>query len=522
MRKTTRLFLAFGLTLLSLGSIAQGKLSIENVYKVTLRNSGTIVENEQIRGYFFFYQSDKIDRKTNEYTLQVVDENLNKVKDIKFTDSKDIVLLESSYNGNSMAFLFYNSDTRTMEYRLFNMTGKASYTYTKELDKKTSRWMEQRLRYVKDEENENQNVFDIAGKGYLSITPIREDGKYTYDVNFYASGKRKAWTYNPMETEKYTDAQYLGSNDSIAIIEVLSKKRAAAKEMESTLLGLNLETGKKVFEIRTTDKANQLYPMNISTLQGSSSEFLLIGPYYAGGDKVGDKSDGLGIWLMNNQGKILKSKYITWERDLSKYLKVDSKGRLEDMGWVYFHKMVQTEDGKIFAIGEGYKKVADGLGIAASVLSAASGGGYYGGVTKLVITNMVMLELSPEFELKNARVIEKNRNSFSLMANTDFLSPHTLALVAKSAGSFDYSYTQVGQNRATFTTAYTDYERTKDYKGLAFHTLSYYDGKISEDKINLKSKATSTVVMPGKPGSVLIMEYFKKEKKLDMRMEKIN
>jgi hypothetical protein len=135
---------------------------------------------------------------------------------------------------------------------------------------------------------------------------------------------------------------------------------------------------------------------------------------------------------------------------------------------------------------------------------------------------MVMLELTPDFNLKNARLIEKNKNDFSLMAFTDFLSPHTLAMVAKAAGSFDYSYTQIGKNNATFTTAYTDYERNKDYKGLTFHALSYYDGKINEDKINLKSKATDLQVMPAKPGSVLIIEYFKKEKKLEMRMEKIN
>jgi len=80
----------------------------------------------------------------------------------------------------------------------------------------------------------------------------------------------------------------------------------------------------------------------------------------------------------------------------------------------------------------------------------------------------------------------------------------------------------MGQSNASFVSSYTDYERSKDYKGLIFNSISYYDGKITTDKINLKTKASSLRVLPAKPGSVLIIEYYKKEKKLDFRMEKLN
>lgn len=512
---------AAALLLCGVAANAQQKLSINNVYKVTLQNSGTINEDEQIKGYYFFYQSDKIDRKTNEYTLQIVDENLNKLKDIKFTDSKDIVLMESSFNGSAMVFTFYNTDTRTLEYRVFGLDGKQKFVYTKELDKATARWMGQQMAKEGDE-GENKNVFNVNGRGFIAITPVKEDKNYTYEINFYGSDKRKIWNFNPVETGKFTEAQFLGTNDSIAIVEVLSKNSRTSKEMESTLVGVNLETGRKAFEVRTQDGGKGLYPMNISTLNGSNAEFLLIGPYYAAGEKVGDKTDGLGVWLMNNQGKLLKSKYVSWTKDMAKYLNVDKNGKVEDMGFVYIHKLLQTEDGKIFAIGEGYKKAADGVGIAMTLLAAAGGGGYYGGVTKLVITNMLLLELTPTFELKSAKVYEKNKNDFGINANTDFVSPHTLASLAKWSGGFDYNFTQTDKSHATFMSAYTDYVRGKDYKGLTFNAISYYDGKISTDKINLNTKATSMAVLPAKPGSVMLIEYFKKDKKLDLRLEKIN
>lgn len=135
---------------------------------------------------------------------------------------------------------------------------------------------------------------------------------------------------------------------------------------------------------------------------------------------------------------------------------------------------------------------------------------------------MLMLTLSSDFQLLSAEIYEKNNNNFSLSTGTDFATPHTLALIAKMYGAFDYSFTQIGKNHSSFTTAYTDYERSKEYKGLTFNAITYYDGKITKDKLNLKTDAKWLRVLPAKPGSILIMEYFKKSKRLDMHMEKIN
>lgn len=524
MREKLQSILMTALLLCGIQAVAQNKLTVENVRKVTLRNSGTIVENEQIKGYYFFYMSDKVDKKTNEYTLQIVDENLNKVKDIQFQDEKNIQLMESTFNGTSLGFLFWNDKENTLDFRLYGLDGKMSFTYSKVLDKKSEKYFEYLMEQNgKSDEAENQHIYDIPGRGFISVTPLRENKKYTYDVDFYASGKRKSWTFDPIEDGKFASAQFLGANNDVAIIEVMSKDRLMSKETESTLVGLNLETGKKVFEIRTQDGKNTLYPMNVSTLR-ASDKFILTGPYYEGTDRaMQDKSTGLGIWVVDNMGKIVQSKYMSWQKDLSKFLNVDQKGRVEDLGYVYIHRIMQTDNGEIFVMGEGYKKVADGLGIAANVLS----GGYNAAMTKLQITDLIMLELSSSFDLRNAQIFEKNKNNFQLSngysnTGTDFLSPHSLALVAKYAGAFDYSYTQMGKNNASFVSAYTDYERSKGYKGLTFHAISYYDGKITTDKINLKTEATRMAVFPAKPGSVMIVEYYKKARKLEMRMEKIN
>ena len=430
--------------------------------------------------------------------------------------------MESSYNGASLVFMFFDEDQNMIDYRLYDLEGKKTFSYSKVLDKRSEQYFKTVPRLGNDEESENQSVYDISNKGFLSVVPIREGKNFTYEVNFYSSEKRRSWTFNPIEDGKYTQAQYLGANDSLAFIEVLSKVRATSKEMESTLLGVNLHNGRKAFEMRTQDKGYKMYPMNISPVAGTSN-YIVMGPYFESDDRVlQDKSDGLGVWTMDSKGKVLASKYISWEKDVSKYLKTDFKGRIADMGYVYFHNLFQTDDGKIFAIGEGYKKTASALGIATTVLGAMAGS--YGGASlaKMKVTDMVLLQLNDKFALENATIYDKYNNNVELPSGYGFLNPHTLALLLKQSGSFDYSFTQMGKNKGSFISGYTDFEKGKDYRGLSFNSISYYDGKITNDKIKLTTKATRLRVLPAKPGSVLLLEYYKKDKRIDFRMEKVN
>ena len=124
------------LVLVAKTGINAQKLSLENVYKISLRSFDAIKEGTEVKGYYVFYVSNKIDKKTNEYTLQITDNNLVKLKDIKFQDSKNVAILESSFNGTDLIFMFYNNDTRMLEYQVYGADGNKKYTYSRELSKK--------------------------------------------------------------------------------------------------------------------------------------------------------------------------------------------------------------------------------------------------------------------------------------------------------------------------------------------------------------------------------------------------
>src|SRR5688500_1695962 len=253
-------------TLLILGAKgvhAQGQLSIDKVYSTYLRNSGTIMEHNQIKGYFFLYQSDKIDRHTNEYTLQILDQNLNKVQHIKFEDSRKLNLLEAAYNGNSLSFLFKNSENQTLDMKIYSIEGKLKYSYSREYDKKTEALMAQYAAMHTDE-GTNQNVFDINEQGYASVLPLRDGKQRTYQVDYYSSVSKKQWTYVPSDDEeRFAQAEFLGNTDSLIILEVMKKNRLLSGSMTATLVGINFATKKKAWELSDTDDRYTFVPSNV-------------------------------------------------------------------------------------------------------------------------------------------------------------------------------------------------------------------------------------------------------------------
>jgi hypothetical protein len=515
----------FMLLLTSLQLSAQEKLSLSNIRSIYLRNTGTIVENTEIKGYYAFYQSDKIDKHTNEYTLQIIDNNLNKIKDIVFTDDKNVQLLESAYNGSTIMFLFYNSKEKTLEYRSYGFDGKEKMTYTKELDKRSKELLETTYGQ-KHEDGQNEALFDIEGKGYVATYPIREKKYYSYEVNMFFTDRKKQWTFEAVEEQddKWASAVYLGATNDLVLLEVGKKKHLTSQDTHVSLLGLNINTGSQVFELNTEATDYTFCPMNIVPMNGSTN-FLVMGTYYkANANVTKDNSLGLAVYEMNAAGKIVNKKYNSWAEDVSKYLPIDKKGNVDNIGYLFFHKIIQTEDGSYFAVGEGYRKTVSALGVISQSLSLLGGHAGGGGpaLMKLKITDMVVMKFSKDFSIQAANIYDKHNNSMEMPMGLGWSSPHTMALVAKGFGGFDYCYTQTDKDRSSFVVGYNDYEKSDDYSGSTFHTISYSNNKMTLDKINLKSKASRTKVFPAKTGSVMIMEYFKKDKKLEMRLEKVN
>jgi hypothetical protein len=509
--------LVFAAALLTLVLHIQAqKVTIEGVRYASLRQSDAIKEGTEVKGYYFFYVSDKIDKKTNEYTLRIMDNNLKVLKDLKFTDSKDVMILESSFNGTDLIFLFYNDDNRTFEYQVFGADGKKKYTYNRQLSKKEERFLE--ASYLANDEDQNfKGLYPVEGKGFISNMPSRENKDFTFQVDFFSSEKRKQWTYIPTVGAKKFVGDYLGTHNGVVYMGVLKFGSMMDQKPESFIVGLDLETGKQLFEKSTDQAKYKFYPANLLKL--ADGRAYIFGEYFnPDGNMLKDNSLGFSFWGMDEKGTVLTEKYNSWDLHLGKFLSVSSKGKIEDLGYMYLHNMVQTGDGTIYAVGEGYRKVASALGIITTI--ATQGRGL--STAKIKVTDMIMIKFDSEFNVKEAKIYEKNDNNYELPSGYEFMSAAVLGKLIKAYGGFDYRYTQVNGDNSSFTITYADYVKGKDYKGSTFNSISYNEGKVTTDRINTRTDATISWVLAGKQGQVLLVDYYRKDKRLEAHFEKLN
>ncbi|MBI5371562.1 MAG: hypothetical protein HZA79_06005 [Sphingobacteriales bacterium] len=495
------------------------KVSIDNVRKSALRTSDAIRQGADVKGYYFFYISDKIDKKTNQYSLRILDDKLNLLKEITFQDSKHVTVLESSFNGTDLIFLLYNDDELTFEYQVYGADGKRKpYTYNRQLSKKERRFLESTYLAMNDEEDTYKGLYPIEGKGFISNMPSREDKDYTFQVDYFSTEKRKQWTFIPTEDAKKSAGDYLGTYNGVVYFEVLKFNSLMDQKPDSYILGLDLETGRKLFE-KPTDGKFRFYPATLSVLNGQA---YLYGEYFdVDANIMKDKSQGFAFWGIDQKGKVTSEKYNSWELQIGKYMNVSSKGKIEDFGYMYLHNIVQAADGSIYAIGEGYKKAASALGIASKILS----GGRSSGVStvKVKVTDMAMIQFDRDFNVKGMKIYPKNANNIELQGGMEFVSTALLGKMIKyNFGGFDYRYTQSNADLSSFSVCYSDYERSKDYKGGVFKSITYSEGKVTEDRINTKSDASISWVLPGRQGQVLLIDYYRKDKRLEAHFEKLN
>jgi hypothetical protein len=504
--------------MLSVIQCVTAQVAIENVYKVNRRSSGAIKEGSDVKGYYFFYANDKIDKNTYEWTLIITDNNAKKLKEIKFQESKHISILESSFNGTDLIFLFYDDDARTFEYQIYGADGKKKHVYNRELTKKERRYLELTYLSMDDEEQTYKGLYPIEGKGFISNMPSREDKDYTFQVDFFSSEKRKQWTYTPTEGAKKFIGDYLGCYNGVVFFEVLKLTSMMDGNPDSYLLGLDLETGKQLFEKPTDNTKYKFYPASMSLLNDGKA--VIFGEYFSpNGNIAKDKSLGFAFVGVNEKGAVVSEKYCAWGLELGKYLDVNSKGKIDDFGYMYVHNIMQMADGNVFAIGEGYKKVASALGIMSKVLTR--GGGL--SAIKIKVTDMILIKFDKDFNVKDAKIYEKNSNNVELQSGMEFVSAPLLGkLVKYTYGEFDYAYSQTNKDNSSFTVCYSDYVRGKDYKGSTFNSISYNDGKITTDRINTKSDAKWSLIFPAKQGQVLLLDYYKKDKRLVPHFEKLN
>lgn len=493
--KLLYLFLAFQLTILSVYSQQNKLLEISSA---NLINSGALVDKtNDVDGYYFYYSVDELENDKAEYAIKMLDQNLNEIANKSHIDDRATYILKSKFNDQALMFAMINKDKRFFKLLAFDRTGEKSIDIKIPVEKKEIK-----------ERNVNDILLPIDNKGFL-FNYSRDFKRPGYTIKYIPTDGGKEWEYSsPKEAKMHYEIRPMAANENIIIAVEYEYKSNFSRNTNVNLLGFDINTGKLKFKKEFKKEEDPRFITNVNI---SEDQFVLLGEYFEKKDNViKDESKGVFAQVNDMSGDIVSDTKINWQTTIEPMMP-NEIGKDKNRGFVFFNDIVKTNSGEYYCIGERYRKTVSLDGILAGT-----------SYTQLTITDAMLFKFDKNFNLLNIKAYEKGKSRVESIIQ--FGSPQYNAYFMSGRGAFDYEFTQMDRKRNRFYSIFIDYERIKGGKDkYAYKALIYNDGEISEDKIYLQNdKKVSTWVMPGKLGHVLMVEYDKKDKKLDVHLEKLN
>ncbi len=503
-------FLLIGLT-----SFSQSK-EFNKVEYMDLKYTGALNGPDGIVGYYFFYKYDKASKEMYTYIMNLVDINLNTIKEIRLERSNYDILLESTFNGNNFFFTFLNKQNHTIEVLSYTKDGEIAGSTA---STKLSGFESQIIINNSNTNIGDKIVYNLGDKGILKIK-YTYNNKKKYTIEYLDNNLTSNWVYTSDLKENYIEYPHLEyGSENLALLNVLRRSSLMSREYSYHLLLINTKTGKKIFET-PLNKKEAIYTLQKSFIDEMKNEIVLIGEYFdINSNPLEDKSLGVFSTKIDLAGNIISTKEIAWSNIFNKITNSGSSNSALDQNYTYFQDVVRTKEGKYFIIGEQLNKTA----AKAKVPSIDPSGGNGGGANNLILKDIVLIEFDSTFALQQSRAYSKNENAINLPGIYSYLPLVNTTKIMNGYGYFDYKFTNVDTKRNRFFSSFVSAEVTKkNEKTVQFIGTITYDKDISFDKLSIISNASSISILPAKSGYLTIMEYFKKEKKVNFRIEKIN
>lgn len=495
----------------TIASMNAQKLSFDNISKVYVRSAGPIISGKEVSGYYFLYKLEKVDKKNSLFKLVFTDANLNKVADKEITMLSNDFIDNASFDGEYISIKFlsiassFKGPTKdgTETIKIFDIKANEVKTIEKNANGMAYFYQAMLSGATDNDEIENTDLIAIPKAGLIDVIPVAlgktsafgiKGAKVGVEISMIPLGNStaKAWKYTS-PADQIEIPTYLGSSNEISLFSIMNKDDLMSRSVTFKTLCIDNNTGKMMFNKEFADDKNILYVNNYAYLP-ELKQNIISGTLIQKNRKTKKAAtDGVFLANIDNKGTILNKQYILWDEFLTQFNLKNEEGKPLDVSSIYIHKIVSTNDGKIFVIGEAHDDA--------------------------VIKDFIIIELDKALKPVKANVFHKEKhNGGGYGSGVNQVGSAMLPLVLKYWGAFDYAYTQEKDDKSTFTICYTYKESSTDY----FGSITYTDGKFVKDKISLKTEASKLRIYPAKPGYIMINEYFKKTKKMESRLEKFN
>lgn len=468
--------------------------TLDKVVSFDFKNIRAIEENGIVKGYFFFFKIDKVDRDDNKYGLYVYDNNFNQTHYKELIKSKKTKLIDSKFNGTTFCFQFYDEAKRKYEYNIYDteLNEKGLFTFT--ISKDLAEAIESAATLGYTNYSQTHTLVPLPNSGY-AIYGNNLSTKAFELIAFNNTGV-KIWEFDAKKISSKPNVygNYIKNIDDNMVFEISKVTvRGLRKpaEVDQNVFLINFKDGSIKLQTKLNNKDRQLYINDFVSNENGYTLFAEItttsspfpGTYICNLSKTGGLIDDVALNLNESIPNFIKDK------DQSDLLKNKS---------CLIHEVIPIKD-KIYVIGEFYDKKH-----------------LYDGVVFVIQNNSV----------SNVFIYKKKKAKIeSVFFNTSLNSQAAVGMMLKTllADKQDYCYTSLNSTKVGFTTVFCNYEKENKDSDYIIGTINLSkDNTLSSDEVKMISKPDAFKVLPAKPGYVAIFEYFEKEKRIAMKFEKLN
>ncbi|WP_452223949.1 DUF6770 family protein [Lacinutrix chionoecetis] len=467
--------------------------------------------NEAVGYYNISRSENKNEDKTYDYIVIIRDNNFNPIAEKTISFSRNSLFIGSAYNGDYLALCIYDMKAGAYKIKIFDRQSNASIDKTVAYETKKEINKTQKNIYL-GEFAQSVDFVALKNQGFLLTYP----GDYGV-VSGGGFNTKAAIIKTDQATSKNTltlpvERKHL-KRGTILRLEILASnnKHVAFKKLDGSY-SLNIfDANSGNLNFSTKDKELDSVYINKAFFKDSGN-LVVIGNYFKDKkDRHNNKSLGFFYQEITPNGKIIKFHKNNWDDVLSKFSNVKKNNKLKDVGYLYLHNVLEHNNGYL-AIFETYKLTRS----AKKILLSNS----YDN-KQLTTNDAFIFNFDKDFNVINVKRVEKQISRWQ-GASSSYTARYNAERAARYGG-FDFLYHQKDVNRNRYYFYFYDYERKKKEKnGFAIKTAIFEDGEFFEDKLNIASISSEHKVLPAEIGEILVLEFFKKEEKFNIRKERFS
>jgi hypothetical protein len=516
-----RILLAGLLSLSAPAALLAQTQTLDGVSRVSRSAISPIYAGNEVKGYIMYAKGDKANKKNDNYLLDFYDQDLAKVSSVTIQKpSGKYLLLSNAFNGSSFGLYFYNMKENTLEIETYDTGLKKLGTKVIDEVSKMDRMKLQQTLMQKASGNEEQAFSDMelfAVPGFGFVRNSYQGMMHGYSLQLFDNQLNPKWTLSSDPKSKYYEAINISeATDKYILATIMRREGLMSKKVESFMVVIDAATGKKIMDLPVEASKTEQLSLNSFGFDPAKREFVAMGEFYKLNDKpFVNKSQGFYLKRFSETGQPVVTKNYGWQNEVRAAMPAEALPSLE-AGFVnYAQSIVRGANGKTYIVAEQYKVVADGLGIAMAMMGGGSS------VAKGKIANMLVFALDPSYKLTDVKFYPKDESSAALPGAG---GTGLMGMYLKATGQFDYQFMQKNDANSQFNAVYINYDKEKGEKTKRIiGNMAFGDnGQFKLDKIDMTSTATASYLYPAKPGYLMMVDYLKKDKKLGMKLVKVN